>query len=154
MKKFFYIIINFLFNINVPDEEQMEENIKQVIAEPEPEPQSLDESQLEKSEEPEEPKAAITFYIDDNNNVNIRYFWNNKTDLLAIQIAQMLNYINSGQIEEGCFNVMQEVAKENPDEQGFIKDIVENWKKIKNEEDILIKPSEVFGVGPTRDNRK
>ena len=58
------------------------------------------------------------------------------------------------EIEEGCFNVMQEVAKENPDEQGFIKDIVENWKKIKNEEDILIKPSEVFGVGPTRDNRK
>ena len=127
-------ILRNLFGLQHPDKKEYEKMV-------------LDNITQRVQEQEENVLSSIVFYIDDSNNINIKYNWANDKKSTARHMAQMLFFINTGQLEDGCVRVLQRFSETSSENLEFVKTVFDNWKGIKEKEDIILQPSDVFKFG-------
>lgn len=97
--------------------------------------------------EAEPGSALVIFKIDTDGNVGIQCKWAGGSEELADNIGMMMYYLNKGNFAEHCANSLAMSIKKDPRQTPFVKKIMERWKKMREENEQVVKPSEVFQMG-------
>lgn len=111
------------------------------------------EEAIESNQAGPQPIASVTFYIDSTNHIHMNYHWQERDASTARNMAQMLMFINSGELEQGCVKVLQKIGVSHPEEHAFIESIFEKWLEYKEDADVVVKPSQVFNLGYNRERQ-
>ena len=89
--------------------------------------------------------AKVEFVYDKEDNMRINISYNDTTKETSSELARMLHYINTGNFEEHCSEILVNIAKENPTHSHFIRHLFKKWNGFRDEEQI-IRPSQVFAM--------
>lgn len=91
--------------------------------------------------------ALVIFRIDPEGNVGIQLNWNSPTENLANNLGMMMYYMNKGNFAEHCANSLAQTIQKDPRQTVFVKKIMEKWKNMRDENEQVVRPSEVFQMG-------
>lgn len=92
-------------------------------------------------------KASVTFYVDLENQIGISCKWDDQYGDANKVLGTMLFLMNNGGLEEEIQNILIHMSEHSGESMEFVKGVLEQWAQHKKEEDQVVKPSDVFGVG-------
>lgn len=102
------------------------------------------EKQKRESESGVNDYAHIVFAIDTKGQIGISVNWNKPEPHVAEYLGKLLYHINNGNLKENCFAILENAVKQKPKAGSFIRNILETWRKMVDDNDPVMKPSEVF----------
>lgn len=99
----------------------------------------------------------IIFAIDGKGQITIQVNWSKPEPHVAEYLGKLFYHVNNGHLEQNCFAILEDSINHKPKASTFLKNIVDTWKKMKDENEPVLKPSEVFklpvaGISNTSDD--
>lgn len=91
-------------------------------------------------------ESIVSFTVSKDGNVDLHIGWNYIDDDTSEDLGKVLYLIHSGAFKANCINILLELAKNNPENAVFVRDVLNSWNNNSENEE-LIKPSEVFRFG-------
>ena len=130
----------YVLGVKEVSDEEARQYVSQIIK------QQYDES------ESETDTGQIVFIVDETGDLFIQINWTDTNPAIAQALGLVLYYISAGKLGQQCEYVLNETLKQDPSSRAFVQSIANSWRYCVDQENVVIKPSEVFSLGKQRLN--
>lgn len=102
---------------------------------------------VEKETDEDKEEAVIQVSVDIHGEVKLRPMWNSGSAELAQNYGRLIAGLMNGHLEEETVKLFVNIARQRPETQDFIDNMLEAWKTSVAINEPVMKPSEVLQQG-------
>ena len=134
----------YVLGVREVSQEEIQQYVNSIV-------QSYGNEQVQ-ANEVESDHGQITFIVDEHGDLFIQINWSDTNPVIAQALGLVLYYISAGKLGQQCEHVLNETIKQDPASRQFVQEIAKNWRACVDQNNVVIKPSEVFNIGKQRFN--